>query len=324
MNRGIARRTIFERPADYRYFLSRLGRSVRRGDIEVHAHSLLGNHYHILLRSLLGRLSESMRRIQNEYVRYFNRSRRRDGPLFRGRFVSRRVRDPDYRRLLVSYIDDNPIDAGLVASASDWRWGSARFHSTATAPQWLENSWLDGELATSPTDEAGRRERYAAAFPSRLDLGFRAWIERNLARCPGVICPWDEGVAVPGPKVRAWMIRKAALADGTTPFVPILYPEIVEQELRDRRAGPLTLAHDPLCKLDTWELLRVALLRDACGLRYDAITARTGLSASAAARRVAVHRSEIAAGGREYTDQMSCVLDACLVALRPRRRSVER
>ena len=77
-NRGGAKRTTFEVDRDYRYAKSRLAYAVRRGEIEVLAFSFLMTHFHLLVRSR-GRLSEAMRRIQNEYVRYFNRARRRDG-----------------------------------------------------------------------------------------------------------------------------------------------------------------------------------------------------------------------------------------------------
>lgn len=66
MNRGIARRSVFESRADVRYFLSRLARAVRRRELEVHAYCVMTTHYHLLVRSPLGRLSEGMRRIQND------------------------------------------------------------------------------------------------------------------------------------------------------------------------------------------------------------------------------------------------------------------
>ena len=90
MNRGLARRTVFETRQDVRAFLARLALCVRRGELEVHAYCVLTTHYHLLVRSR-GKLSEGLRRVQNDYVRWFNRARRRDGPLFRGRFLSKHV-----------------------------------------------------------------------------------------------------------------------------------------------------------------------------------------------------------------------------------------
>ena len=87
MNRGIARRTIFDSPADYRFFLACLARAVRRKEIEVLAYALLRTHFHLFVRSL-GGLSQAMQRIQLRHVRRFNRLHRRDGPLLRNRFRS--------------------------------------------------------------------------------------------------------------------------------------------------------------------------------------------------------------------------------------------
>lgn len=68
MNRGIARRTLFEGREDIRFFLSRLARSVRRGQLEIHAFCVLTTHFHLLVRSPVGELSTVMRQVQLDYV----------------------------------------------------------------------------------------------------------------------------------------------------------------------------------------------------------------------------------------------------------------
>lgn len=96
MNRGIARRPLFESSGDMRFFLARLALQVRIGRVEVHAFSLMTTHFHLLLRSPRGELSEAMRRIQNAYPRRFNRQHKRDGSLIRGRFQSKPVKSHHY------------------------------------------------------------------------------------------------------------------------------------------------------------------------------------------------------------------------------------
>ena len=49
----------------------------------MHAWCALTTHFHLLLRSPRGELSEALRRAQNEYSRFFNRRHRRDGTLVR-------------------------------------------------------------------------------------------------------------------------------------------------------------------------------------------------------------------------------------------------
>ena len=107
MNRGIAKRTLFENELDIRTFLSRLALTVRVGKLEVHSYCVLTTHFHLLLRSPEEQLSSALQVIQNSYSRWFNRSRKRDGPLYRGRFRSKRVDSEDYRLNLVRYIDEN-------------------------------------------------------------------------------------------------------------------------------------------------------------------------------------------------------------------------
>ncbi len=77
-NRGLAKRPVFETSRDVERFLALLGKAVARGEIEVHAYTIMTTHFHLLVRSLRGTISEAMRRITNDYVRWFNRSRRRD------------------------------------------------------------------------------------------------------------------------------------------------------------------------------------------------------------------------------------------------------
>ena len=162
MNRGLARRPIFENADDIRYFLALVACAVRRGEIEVHAFCVLTTHFHLLVRSPSGQLSEAMRRIQNEYVRYFNRSRRRDGPLFRGRFISKPVRSERYRRILVRYIDANAVLAGLAGLPWDYPHGSAARFASGRVPKWLARYWvLDAQTAI---DASSPRHRYVALW----------------------------------------------------------------------------------------------------------------------------------------------------------------
>ncbi len=54
LNRGLAKRPLFEDRVDVRYFLSRLAREVRRGRLELHAWCVLTTHFHLLVRSPVG------------------------------------------------------------------------------------------------------------------------------------------------------------------------------------------------------------------------------------------------------------------------------
>src|SRR6185295_14884557 len=85
-------------------------------------------------------------RIQNAYVRWFNRTRRRDGPLFRGRFVSRLIETDAYREAVLWYIDRNAVEARVATASHLHPHGSAFHYASAAGPVWMERSYVEGLL----------------------------------------------------------------------------------------------------------------------------------------------------------------------------------
>jgi len=277
MNRGLAKRTMFEREADVRYFLSRLARAVRRGEIELHAYCVMTTHFHLMVRSLVGRLSESMRRVQNEYVRRFNRTRRRDGPLVRGRFGSRAIDSLAYRRGLVRYIDSNPVRAGLAARPEDFPHGSARHYANPSGPPWLERGWIEETVRERLCLPAYDPGAYGRCFDSlRTDAEWRV-VERRTRLIRHEDDPVDDLLRRADGRTLAWMREKAKLADGTRPGLAVgdavVVDGLVTHEREERGSWKLAGSRKAL---DGWHVVRVALLRDVCGLTFEEIGERTG------------------------------------------------
>lgn len=291
MNRGLARRTIFESRADVRYFLSRLAQARRRGVLEIHAFSLMSTHFHLLVRSVDGALSETMRRALNGYVRYFNRTRRRDGPLMRGRFQSIPIESRIYLRTLIRYIDQNAVDAGLVAHPSDYPYGSAKWlRLDEQKPRWLDRGCVDGLVARAAQGQGSRTATYDRMFAPRLSDRQKAWIEARLA---GKARRFDELDRLLGnaEAVADWAHRKARLADGTEPGVPVLDPETAIDAIHSAggllanvvarpRSGRMRPAGD---------LMATALLRDAAGESFVSIARRLEVSSSTPQKYYRLH-----------------------------------
>ncbi len=101
MNRGAARQEIFQVDADYETFLSLISDVRRMWRAEIHAYSLMPNHYHLLIHTPDGQLSRSMRHLGGVYGQRYNRRHRKDGPLFRARFKAILMDADDYLLELV-------------------------------------------------------------------------------------------------------------------------------------------------------------------------------------------------------------------------------
>jgi REP element-mobilizing transposase RayT len=288
MNRGIARRTVFETRRDVRTFLALLAREVRAGRVEILAFSILTTHFHLLLRSRTGQLDRVMQRVTNCYVRYFNRSRHRDGPLFRGRYRAKPVRTRRYLRILIRYIDQNAPQARLSATGPGYRWGSAALYVRARRPKWLATGYVDGVMGEPEPED--RRRAYAEAFGRPLLEEEAEVVERRLHHAARDD-DWDDLVGAAPPRVLDWMRRKARLADGTTPGLPYVGSARVLRIVRDarERRGDLRVRPWGSRRQDGWPILGVGLLRDLTGRTHAELGRRTECSPKVAAHRVQLH-----------------------------------
>jgi len=80
----------------------------------VFAWCLMGNHYHLVLRTRNVELWRSMARLQGSVSRDYNRRHRYLGRLWQSRYRARVIDSDDYFRQVVSYVHLNPVAAGLV------------------------------------------------------------------------------------------------------------------------------------------------------------------------------------------------------------------
>jgi len=294
-NRGVAKRTIFETDADRRFFLSLLAREVLCGRLEIHGYCLMLTHFHLLVRSVRGELSEAMRRIQNRYARYFNRTRKRDGPLFRGRFKSRWINSRRYRRNVLAYIHDNAVSAGLVGERSEYRWCSAYDWKNGNPPRWLSRDWVEGEVSA----RGGDREwdgALDAAFPSSIDDDHRKWIERQLRNRHEEETE-DESLKHAGsPQTVRWTYRKAKLADGTKPWRPVCPAHVVERVFERSKAVTRELVRlFPRKLARARALLRAGLLRLLAGCSHREIALRTKRHRGTVSHDIHDHRERLEA-----------------------------
>ena len=138
MNRGASRQTVFHHDDDYLLFFTILENAATRYRLEVHGYSLMPNHYHLLLRSLDGRLSRGMAYLNGLFTRRVNRQYDLDGARFRGRFRNRLVEDEDYLRATLAYLHLNPVEAHLVRRPDEDCWTSHRaYMGLDERPPWL-------------------------------------------------------------------------------------------------------------------------------------------------------------------------------------------
>ena len=297
-NRGIAKRTVFENGHDIEQFLALLAAAVEAGWLEVHAFTILTTHFHLLVRSLCGELPRAMRAVLLNYVRWFNRARKRDGSLFRGRYKARLIEDDVYWETVVRYIDLNPVRARMCAVPSAYPFGSARLYAAAVRPDWLTTEQIDGTVAATylrsrplPTDY----DRFALGGDSDACVQL---VERGLDDTAHArTVPLTDLVRSASRRQQGWFVWKARLADGTRPGTMVV-PERLLAPFMERL--PTELRHDAT--------LRAGLLRELAAVSFGDIARRLGCAVSTAYQRVRTHERRCEVDG-DYRQAVARIVD---------------
>ena len=162
--RGNGRQSIYLDADDRELFLSVLGQVCEHFNWVCHAYCLMGNHYHLLVETREGNLSQGMRQLNGVYTQGFNRNHRRVGHVFQGRYKAILVDKDSYLLELARYIVLNPVRAKAARSIKEWRWSSYRSTcGLVDAPAWLHTDWILSAFAKRKHDAVARYQAFVAA-----------------------------------------------------------------------------------------------------------------------------------------------------------------
>ena len=100
---------------------------------------VMPNHFHLALWPQSdGDISRWMHWLLTAHVRRYHRHYRSSGHVWQGRFKAFPIQQDEHLVTVLRYIERNPLRAGLVQRAEDWRWSSLRWWVGVERPSWLE------------------------------------------------------------------------------------------------------------------------------------------------------------------------------------------
>lgn len=124
ISHGNGRLWLFRDDVDRKHFLRLLGKCVFKYRVTVHAFVLMTTHIHLLIETPMANLSQFMRKCLSDYGLYYNRRYRRRGSVFKTRYGSYLIQKDNYYLMIVRYLYNNPVKAGLVKNPEKYRWSS--------------------------------------------------------------------------------------------------------------------------------------------------------------------------------------------------------
>ena len=157
MSRGNSGQDMFFSDNDRNLFLSIVEELPERNNIQIHAYVLMGNHYHLLVKTVEPNLSRAMQWFGTTYTRKFNLANQFGGHLFQGRFKSIIVQNDAYLLRLSCYIHRNPLRAGIIERLVDYSWSSYRYYAyKKESPDWLTTDSILSQLSGDDRHRAYR------------------------------------------------------------------------------------------------------------------------------------------------------------------------
>lgn len=160
MNRGNRKALIYEDDRDRYQFLRFLREAAAEFGVLVLQLCLMGNHFHLVVRTPHGNISEFMDKLEGRFAQYSNWRHQRVGHLFQGRFTGIVIENDVHLLTAACYVVMNPVAAGLVKRLDDWKWSSyAATAGTAPVPDYLTLDWLDVLFPSDSRAESQRRFR---------------------------------------------------------------------------------------------------------------------------------------------------------------------
>ncbi|HEY2842081.1 MAG TPA: transposase [Bryobacteraceae bacterium] len=175
--RGNNRQEVFFSDQDRMVYIQILREYSRRHDVRILGWCLMTNHVHLIaIPGTPEALALALGQAHSQYSLEKNRQLGRVGHLWQNRFFSCAIAS-NHLLPAMRYVELNPVRAAMTGEAWDWRWSSARAHTSSKVHDglldWDWNAWMEDArlgawsytdwkatlLAADPSEESDRVRR---------------------------------------------------------------------------------------------------------------------------------------------------------------------
>ena len=195
LNRGVRRLRLFDNEQDYSAFCRVFREAQARIPMRCLAYCLMPNHFHLVLWPRTDdELSRFMRWLTTTHSMRWHAWRETTGTghVYQGRFKAFPVSDDTHFLRLCRYVERNPVRAGLVARAEQWRWSSLAQRAGGESPiiltdwpvtqpaDWLDLVQLDVAAETEELRHSVHRSTPYGPKDWQLKVAEDLWVSRSV------------------------------------------------------------------------------------------------------------------------------------------------
>lgn len=163
-SRGNNKQQVFCNVKEFDKYLSLIEHYKEKFKFKLYAFVLMINHIHLLLETTqYGCISKIMKPLNQRYAFWHNKTHEKCGHLWEDRFYSRIIDKDSYLLECISYIELNPVRAGLVANPRDYKWSSYLAHAFGHKSLILDTHPIFSELGKTNLEIQKNYQKFVAA-----------------------------------------------------------------------------------------------------------------------------------------------------------------
>ena len=187
INRATARVQIFYTEEDYDLFELVLEEAHCKFGMRILSYCVMPNHWHLVLHPRSdGEVSKFMKWLSGTHTQRWHALHKTagSGHVYQGRYKSFVVQNDKHLLDLIRYVESNPLRAGLVAKAEDWKWSSlnrrlGKCKFLSPLPTELPINYF--KSVNEKINSIGFKQIQTSIIKSR-PLGKEEWVEKIVER----------------------------------------------------------------------------------------------------------------------------------------------
>ena len=157
LTRGNNRQDIFKDEEDYRKYIEILCKYKEKYEYKLYHYVLMTNHIHLVIEPTAqgGELSQIMKGVNLSYAQYFKKKYQYTGHFWQDRYKSMIISRDEYLLACGSYVELNPVRAGMVKNPKDYSWSSYKANAYGKKDDLIDECIVFDKLSKS---ESVRKE----------------------------------------------------------------------------------------------------------------------------------------------------------------------